>query len=210
MNLKEAFRFQNKLQDLQREAACILNDRHNTMKTEITYFRKKVMPEAEDETVEEATPSEYADQINGVSAFVMMLLDERTKLSEAIRAAKGKLSIDMDNEISMNRMRQDTAELFRIMSGQRSNESTVRDGGVGYRFNAEGNQVSYRCDAKRVSTINFDRNLIRGYATKLSKLADETSAEIDRCLVTSEVAYEPPFEMSDSFDEILRDYLEKG
>ena len=34
----------------------------------------------------------------------------------------------------------------------------VHGGGNGYRFNQDGNQVSYRCDVRRVTTINFDRN----------------------------------------------------
>ena len=41
MNLKEAFRFQNKLQRLMDEGEGILNREKNVTKVETTYFRKK-------------------------------------------------------------------------------------------------------------------------------------------------------------------------
>lgn len=48
-----------------------------------------------------------------------------------------------------------------------SSEPVIPDGGVGYRFNADSNQVTYCCDAKRVSTINFNRNQIRALTAAL-------------------------------------------
>ena len=43
MNLKEAFRYQNKLQALMEEAQGILGRDSNVTKVESTYLRKKVM-----------------------------------------------------------------------------------------------------------------------------------------------------------------------
>ena len=54
MNLKEAFRYQNKLQSLLDEAQGILDCDANVTKVANTYLRHKVMPEAEDETVMDA------------------------------------------------------------------------------------------------------------------------------------------------------------
>ena len=51
MNLKEAFRFQNKLRDLSTSAAAILANPGNVTRVETTYLRKKAMPDAENETV---------------------------------------------------------------------------------------------------------------------------------------------------------------
>lgn len=82
-------------------------------------------------------------------------------------------------------------------------------GGSGYRFNGEGNQVSYLCDAKRVTTINFDRNKVRGMATELGRRADEVSAKLDQGLVNTVVDYSLPFEMNDSFDTILSDFIQR-
>ena len=209
MNLKDAFRAQNKLQVLMDEASCILQDRDNTLKVTTTHLRSKVMPEAQDVVVEDSAPSEYTEHINQVAAFLMAMLAEREKLSAAICAAKSKLPLDMDSETGLNRTRQSLAEVFRRMAVQRNSEVVVANGGSGYRFNGEGNQVSYRCDAKRVTTINFDRNKIRGMAPELGRKADEVSAKLDQCLVNTAVDYALPFEINDSFDVILSDFIQR-
>ena len=59
MNLKEAFRYQNKLQSFMDEAQEILNHESNVTKVENTYLRHKVMAEAEDETVVIVPDTEY-------------------------------------------------------------------------------------------------------------------------------------------------------
>ena len=46
MNLKEAFRFQNKLQSMMDEAQSILGSTANITKVQNTYLRKKVIPYA--------------------------------------------------------------------------------------------------------------------------------------------------------------------
>ena len=209
MNLKDAFRAQNKLQSLMDEASYILQDHDNTLKVTTTHLRSKVMPEAQDAVTEDVAPSEYAGHINQVAAFLMAMLAEREKLSAAICAAKSKLPLDMDSETGLNRAQQSLADTFRRMAVLRSSEVILPNGGSGYRFNGEGNQVSYRCDAKRVTTINFDRNKIRGMATELGRRADEVSAKLDQCLVNTAVDYSLPFEMNDSFDTILSDFIQR-
>ena len=67
MNLKEAFRYQNKLQSFMDEAQEILNRESNVTKVENTYLRHKVMAEAEDETVVIVPDTEYYQQITGVA-----------------------------------------------------------------------------------------------------------------------------------------------
>lgn len=209
MNLKDAFRAQNKLQSIMDEADCILRDSGNVLKVTTTHLRSKVMPDAQDTVIEDAAPSEYAAHINEVAAFLMAMLAEREKLSAAIHAAKASLPLDMDSEVGLNRVRQNLADCFRRMAALRSSEIMLSGGGIGYRFNGEGNQVTYRCDAKQVTTINFDRNKVRGMATELGRKADETSAQLDKCLVNTEVDYQLPFEMNDSFEVILSDFIEK-
>ena len=50
MNLKEAFRYQNKIQRLMDDAHSILSRDRNITKVENTHLRHKVMAEVEDET----------------------------------------------------------------------------------------------------------------------------------------------------------------
>ena len=209
MNLKDAFRAQNKLQGLMDEASEILQDRDNILKVTTTHLRSKVMPEAQDAVTEDAAPSEYAGHINQVAEFLIAMLVERDKLSAAIHDAKSRLPLDMDSETGLNRARQALANIFLRMTALRNSEVVLANSGSGYRFNGEGNQVSYRCDAKRVTTINFDRNKIRGMATELGRKSDEVSARLDQCLINTTVDYTLPFEMNDSFDVILTDFIQR-
>ena len=210
MNLKEAFRYQNKLQSFLDEAQSILDRDANITKVENTYLRRKVMAEVEDETVAAVPETEYYEQITDIARFLLHVLDEKETLSAAIRTAKDALDIDMDSEVSLNAARQSVARTFRHMNDLRCCEQMIPNGGSGYRFNADGNQITYRCDVRRVTTINYDRKVIRAALTKLDRRADETSARIDLCLVTSDVAYTPPFDVNASFAEAFARYTGKA
>lgn len=207
MNLKEAFRYQNKLQTLLDEAQAILGVDANVTRVENTYLRHKVMPEAEDETVLAAPETEYYEQITDISRFLLYLLEEKTRLYAAIRKAKDSLDLDMDSEVSLNAARQSIARTFQRMNDLRNGEQVISNGGTGYRFNAEGNQVTYRCDVKQVTTINYDRKVIRAELARLNRKADEISTRLDLCLVTTAVDYQPPFDVNFSFSEAFEGFL---
>lgn len=209
MNLKEAFRYQNKLLELMNDAQCILGCDQNVTKVEKTDLRHKVNPDAQDETTVEAPETEYADQITEVAVLLMYLLDQRARLSHAIREAKRNMDLDFDGEASLNVKRQALASIFRRMGQLRSSETVLPGAGIGYKFNAEGNQVSYRCDLKKVTTINFDRNKIRSFAVGLNKKADQISAELDKATVNTQVDYEAPFDVNDSFAEVLQWHMDQ-
>ena len=116
MNLKEAFRYQNKLQALLDEAQGILDCDANVTKVANTYLRHKVMPEAEDETVMDVAQTEYAEQITDVARFMLYLMEEKSRLFAAIRKAKDALDMDMDSEVSLNAARQSIARTFKRMN----------------------------------------------------------------------------------------------
>ena len=198
MNLKEAFRYQNKLQALLDEAQGILDCDANVTKVANTYLRHKVMPEAEDETVMDVAQTEYAEQITDVARFMLYLMEEKSRLFAAIRKAKDALDMDMDSEVSLNAARQSIARTFKRMNDLRSSEQLLSGGGTGYRFNAEGNQISYCCDVKHAAL------------SKLNRQADETSNRLDLCLVTSKVDYTVPFDVNASFAEAFEIYLENA
>lgn len=209
MNLKEAFRYQNKLQALMEEAQDILSRDSNITKVKNTYLHKKVMSEAENETTVDLPGTEYAEQITEIAGFLLYLLHQREVLAKEIRAAKNQLPIDMDSEVSLNSKRQSIAHTFQHMANLRSSEVLVPHGGTGYRFNADGNQVSYKCDVARVTAINFDRCIVRKYLAQMNRKSDAVSAELDRCLVNTEVDFAPPFDVNDSFADVFGAYTEK-
>lgn len=210
MNLKEAFRYQNRLQRLMDEAVNILSREGNVTRVENTALLHKVNPEVQDETTVEPFDSEYGNCATEVAVFLMYLLEERQKLSQAIRAAKQAMSMDFDGEVSLNAKRQEIAGLFRRMGELRCSEQLCPRGGVGYKFNTDGNQVSYRCDLKKVTTINFDRNKIRSFTTFLSKKADQVSGELDKQMVNTEVSYNAPFDVNDTFAQVLQYHMENA
>ncbi len=207
MNLKEAFRFQNKISGLIDETQDFLMRDSNVVKVETTYLRKKVMAEADDEAIVSEHPSEYCEKVNEMMAFFMYLLQQKEALAKSIHDAKAALPIDMDSETTLNACRQKLARTFSHLAELRPSESTIAAGGVGYRFNAEGNQVTYRCDIRKVTTINFDRNKARKYLTTLNRKSDEMSVEIDKSLINSVVAYEAPFDVNDSFADVFEAFI---
>ena len=208
MNLKEAFRFQNRLTAFLDETRAILGNEANVTREKITYLRGKVDPGAQDETVLVSPETEYFEQMTEMVRFMVWLLEEKGRLFSAIRRAKNALDVDMDAEVSLNAERQTVARTLRRMNDLRASEKTVSGGGTGYRFNAEGNQVAYRCDVKRVTSVNFDRNVVRRALMRLDKLSDEASAKLDLCLVTSKVDYVPPFDVNLSFREVFERFAE--
>lgn len=207
MNLKEAFRFQNKLQALMEEVQDFLSRDDNVTLVENTYLYKKVVPEAENETVVDTAPTEYTERVTEMVRFLMYLMAEREKLSKAIQDAKRALPIDMDREVSLNSKRQEIARILNHMADLRNSEVMMPGGGTGYRFNQEGNQVPYRCDVKRVTTIHFDRKVIRNFARQMNKKSDLISTELDGCLINSKVDYRTPFDVNDSFAEIFEAFV---
>ena len=51
--------------------------------------------------------------------------------------------------------------------------------------------------------------MVFGVVATVDRRADETSARIDLCLVTSDVAYTPPFDVNASFAEAFAVYTGK-
>ena len=115
--------------------------------------------------------------------------------------------IDMDSEISLNNCRQSVVRVLRSMNQIKDSERVLVNGGHGFRFNVDGEQVSYTCDVRRVTTINFDRNTIRKELRALNAKAEEISSRIDLCMITSKVSYIPPFDVNSTFDEAFETYL---
>lgn len=203
MNLKEAFRFQNKLQELIEDAQRHLGNDQNVLKVKTTYLRSKAMEGAADEVIEENLASQFAGRANDLMSFLLYLLEQKELLATAIHEVKKELPIDMDSETTLNAQRQRIAQTFGYLVNLRSSEKTIPGGGTGYRFNVEGNQVTYRCDVRKVTTIDFDRNVARKHLSALNKKSDAVSAEIDRCIVNFTVNYDVPFDVNDTFEEIF-------
>ena len=201
MILKEAFRYQNYLSLLFRQALEYLStEDYITTRTQ-EHIRTNSNPDAQNEKV--CVPKVYNVDFtpNDLLDFIVTLLDEKQKLSNAITIAKKSLAIDVDASMSMNKIKQ---EYINVLKGMNSIKSIETDReGFAYTFNNEGNQVSYRYPIKEVKTIDFNRNTVKSLIRKYKKETDDISTERDRIDVMTNVNYSPIWEVDTPLDDIL-------
>lgn len=201
MILKEAYRYQNYLSNLISSAEGYLCKKDFITETTQTHNRKKVNPEAEDEVMVVKTSYNVDFTPMQLIEFINKALVEKQKLTNAIDTAKKNAEINIDSSIEMNRIKQGYISVLNSMTKTKSSETVSR--GSGYKFNADGNQVAYYYDIDNVTTINFDRNDVRGILKKLQRETDDISTKIDAIQATAKVDYEPIWDLSDSLEDII-------
>lgn len=207
MNLKEAFRYQNKLSAVIGTAQNHLNNFSYVTKIKETHLRSQVMSDVADETQYIQNADElHLPPVNVMIDFLLEALHYKEQLSQAIYIAKSHQDFDLDGATALNTQRQEIARTLRSLSSLHASEELLRGEGSGYRFNQEGNQVIYRCDLRRVTTIDYDRIKVRKAAAQIDQIADDISAQIDRYLIETIVDFQPPFDVNASFTEIIEDY----
>lgn len=205
MYLKEAFRYQNYLNELISATTNYLGSGQYTTKTVQEHLRKKANPDAENETIDLSAERALAYTANQMVDFLQHLIDEKQKLTKAISEAKKGCSIDIDAEVANNRIRQNVAATLSRMGNMKPSERMTR--AYAYKFNAEGNQVQYAYEVKEVTTIDFDRNKVKGISKKLIQCADEASTAIDKAMVELVVDYAPNYSVNDSFEDAIEQFL---
>lgn len=203
MILKEAFRMQNHLDNLLRSANMFLIRKENVMNITEEHLRQKSNPSATNETIVVKRDTDY--HANDVLDFVTDILVEKEKLSKAISVAKAKADFDIDAALFTNKSKQAVIETLKFLSGLKPFERT--NVGTGYLINNDGNQSKYSYDVNTVSTIDYDRNKVKGIFKRIQKETDEVSLKIDALNVTLEVSYEPKYEIGDSFEEALDAFI---
>ena len=77
-----------------------------------------------------------------------------------------------------------------------------------YMLNNENNQVPYYYDITVVKTIDFDRNDVKKKIKKLSTICDETSVEIEKTLLMTEVDIIPKIDFTDTLEDLKEKLLE--
>lgn len=205
MYLKESFRYQNYLNELIDSCISQLMVGKNITKTVQTHMRNKANPEAQDEIIDLSAERTIAYTADQIVDFMTHLVVEKEALTAAVSKAKASASVDLDAEISNNKVRQKVFNILNRMANTKATERMTRT--YGYKFNAEGNQVQYTYDVKEVTTIDFDRNKIRGLARGMVSKSDEVSTTIDKVVVDTVVDYTPKYSINDSFDDAMEQFL---
>ena len=207
MNLKEAFQAQNKIERLFDFVSGYLDDEKNLISTTEKHLRSKAAEGQLDEKIDIIVDNKFPP--DKVIDFLLMLIDEREKLAKAIHNAKSSMKFDLDSAVDVNKKRHSAAETLRQLRNFKSSSLLDKNAGVGYVFNKEGNQTTYRYDIERVKTIDYDRNRVRELIKKVQKEANKVSNEIDAALVNTTVKYKLPFDMQASNLEIIEDFVSK-
>ena len=205
MNLKESFRYQKFLDGLMRSAASNLQNPDHSLKTTKVHLRHAVNPEAEDMT-EVVEDGEFVPN-DTVLAFMAHLIDEREKLSIAISKAKQSIGFDTDAAIETNKFRQMLNGAVRQMLRHVGTKRKVKESD--YKFDINGQQVPYRYDVEITTTENYDKAAAKALMRETIAKADEVSAAVDAAMINTVVEYEPPYDVNETFDDVLDTFIQK-
>ena len=205
MNLKEAFQAQNKIEKIFEFVSGYLDDEKNVTTVTEKHFRSKAAEGQSDEEIEIVVDNKFPP--DKVIEFYLLLIDEREKLARAIYTAKKSMKFDLDSAVDVNKKRHLAAETLRGLRQFQSSSLLQKNAGVGYVFNKEGNQTTYRYDIERIKTIDFDRNRVRKLIKKIQAEADKVSNEIDAALISTNVKYKLPFDAHAGALEVLEEFV---
>lgn len=206
MNLKESFRYQNFLDMMMRAASASIQQRDHCLKVTKTHLRSKANPDASDVT--ESVEGEVFFANDDVVAFMAWLVKEREKLTTAIGAAKISIGFDIDAAIETNKFRQTVNSSIKSML--RFTPTKRVEQGRDYKFNVEGNQTPYIYEIEVVSEEAYDKTGAKTLMREMISKADEVSAAIDAAMINTKVAYEPVFDVNETFDDVMTDFLAKA
>lgn len=201
MILKEAFRYQNYLTSLFVQATSYLSREDFITTTTQNHNRSMVNPDAQDVKISVPKVFNVGYKPNDLIDFVVKLIDEKQKLSNAITEAKKSLDMDIDAAMSMNKSKQDFISVLRRMAAIKPTESEKE--GTSYKFNNDGDQVSYRYPVKEVKIIDYDRTAVKGLISKYKKETNQISTARDRIDIMTDVDYTPVWEVDTPLEDIL-------
>ena len=201
MNLKESYRYANYLDSLLRRAYTYLGNTGFVTTTVEEHLRSKSNPDVDDETIEVQKPYDVEFTPNDVIDFVVKVIEEKEKLSEAIAEAKSTTEINIDNAISMNKKKQGFVSVLNGIADIKPSETKTTS--KSYKFDINGEQKPYVYDVNRKTSIDFDRTDVRNLIKKYLKETDEISAKLDLIEITTQVDFVPKWDINEKFEELV-------
>ena len=201
MNLKESYRYANYLDGLLSTSYTYLRNKGFVTTTVEEHLRSKSNPDVEDETIEVQKPFDVEFKPNQVIDFVVRVLNEKDKLSEAIAEAKSTTEINIDNAISMNKKKQAFVSVLNGIADIKPSE--IKTTSKSYKFDINGEQKPYVYDVNRKTSIDFNRTDVRNLIKKYLKETDEISAKLDLIEITTFVDFEPTWDVNEKFEELV-------
>lgn len=201
MNLKESYRYANYLDGLLGTAYTYLRNKGFVTTTVEEHLRSKANPDAEDECIEVKKPYDVYFTPNQIVDFVVKIINEKDKLFSAIANAKAGTEINIDNSIAMNKKKQGFINILNTMANIKSSESqsTGRD----YKFDINNEQKPYTYIVNSKTSIDYDRNSIKGLIKKYNKECDKISSKLDEIEITTIVDFTPAWDVNDNFEDLV-------
>lgn len=201
MNLKESYRYANYLDRLLITADTYLRNKGFVTTTEQNHMRSKANPEAQDEIIVVQKPYDVDFTPNDIIDFVVKVINEKENLFSAIADAKVSAEINIDNAIAMNKKKQSFVNtLNTIVSIKPSETQSI---GKDYKFDINNEQKPYSYQIISKTSIDFDRNSVKGLIKKYNKECDEISSKLDEIEITTSVDFTPLFDVNDSFEDLV-------
>lgn len=201
MTLKESYRYANCLNTMLRTALNFLSNKGFITDTSVEHLCSKANPDSVDFTEEKPKAFDVAFTPMQVLDFTVKVMDEQERLAKAIAEAKSKAELDIDSSISLNKKKQEVANILTIMASLKSKEN--KGYANGYKLDVEGKQTSYRYDTIETTIIDFDRNQVKGLIKKLRHECDIVSETIDRLEVTIDVPFNCTWDINDTFEDAV-------
>jgi len=201
MNLKESYRYANYLDNLLATAYTYLRNKGFTTATKENHLRSKAYSEAVDEVVDVQKPYDVEFNSNNVINFVVKVLAEKESLVDAIAIAKSNAEINIDNAVAMNKKKQGFVSVLNGIANIKASE--VVESGRAYKFDINGEQKPYVYDVIKTTTIDFDRNSVKGLMKKYLKETDDISAKLDSIEINTIIDFTPTWDVNDKFEDIV-------
>lgn len=206
MNLKEAFRYQNFLEAVLNDASTSIYSKEHCLTVKRKHLRNAVNPDVENES-EIVEVDEFFSN-DDVLKLIEFAVNQKNALTEAIGETKRGLSFDLDAAIATNKYRQRACSSIRTMLS-RSIPGKYTERGAGFKFNVEGNQTTYYYDIEVTKEVAYDIDTAKKKLKEFIAKSDKVSADIDFVMVNAQVGYVPPFDVNDSFEDIMTEFLNK-
>lgn len=201
MNLKESYRYANYLDRLLMTADTYLRNKGFVTTTEQNHLRSKANPDAQDEKIAVQKPYDVDFKPNDIIDFVVKVINEKEKLFSSIADAKARTEINIDNAVAMNKKKQSFVNTLNSIVS--INPSETQSMGKDYKFDINNEQKPYSYQIISKTSIDFDRNSVKGLIKKYNKECDEISSKLDEIEITTQVNFTPLFDVNDSFKDLV-------
>lgn len=214
INLKEACRYANYLDDVLYKVGALFDRSENAYKITELHKRSESNPAVADEEVVVTNERIFTKQLSDIAFLYERLLNEKLQLALAINIAKSTHTIawsennqmlDLDSAIEYNKkLRNFSQSKLKYLSNKK--DSMDKLVGKGFMINAEGNQVAYSYTVEKNYKVDFDKKVISDKSKKLLEKTDKISTLIDEFMLKQIVDFTPAYSLHDSVEDIIEKF----